>query len=190
MKKLLVIIGALIALTVYASANGGDYEFCQEHPDSPICGYGGQDGRDGIDGNDGTDGRDGVDGERGERGEDGADGKDGSNGADGRAGVDGSNGTDGKDGVVDYSYVDKTFEYTRDVAAGSMAVSAIDFGTTCKGVTEIGAGIGYADSFNGSSTAGAVGIKHGFTDKTAGIVKAWGAGSDTYAIGAGVTHRF
>ena len=186
-----------MALATLASATGGDAEFCEQHPDSPICGYGGGvDGKDGRDGIDGKDGIDGQDGERGSDGKDGLDGKDGTNGSDGgvgsdgRDGLDGTDGTNGKDGIIDYSYIDKTFEYTRDVAAGSMAVSAIDFGTTCKGVVEIGAGIGYADSFNGSSTAGAVGLKHGMTDADALIIKAWGTDSDTYAVGAGITHRF
>lgn len=175
MKKLLVIIGCLIAFATMASASYNEHE--DGECECQVC----LQGENGVNGNDGQNGSDGKDGQ------DGMDGRDGYDGSDGRDGVDGSDGTDG---VVDYSYVDKTFEYTRDVAAGSMAVSTIDFGTTCKGVTEGGIGIGYSDSFNGSSTAGAVGIKHGFTDETAGVVKAWGTDSDTYSVGAGITHRF
>lgn len=168
-------------------------------------GIDGEDGRDGVDGIDGIDGVDGVAGQDGLDGRDGADGAKGDTGAVGDRGDNGNNGADGNDGAdgVDFNsyyyqqtlnefikYAKEATEYYEDAAAGAAAIGAIDFGTTCEGQTEGGIGIGHSSSFSGSSTVGAVGIKHGITDTEAFIVKGWMADSDAYAIGAAMTHRF
>ena len=69
-------------------------------------------------------------------------------------------------------------------------MAVIDFGSVCEGETAGGIGIGYAHSFDGSSTAGALGIKHGLTDDTAVVAKGWGASSDSYGGGLGLVHKF
>ena len=90
--------------------------------------------------------------------------------------------------------LDDVADYTADVAAGNMAIAAIDFGTTGKGVTEIGMGIGYSSANYGSgsvsSVAGGLGIKHGITDEDALIGKVWLGEHGAYAVGGAVTHRF
>ena len=79
-------------------------------------------------------------------------------------------------------------------AAGSIATSAIDFGTVGEGVTEIGVGVGVSggDFYGTTETgyAGALGLKHGLTDEDAVIVKGWYGSNKAYGVGAGLTHRF
>ena len=114
-------------------------------------------------------------------------------------GADGADGADGVD-VTSKQYTAayqqviaeyrKIREYAEDVAAGSMAVNAIDFGTTAKGVTELGGGVGVSHSYGGSSWAVGVGAKHGITDTEAVIVKGWLVNSSSYSVGAAVTTRF
>lgn len=73
--------------------------------------------------------------------------------------------------------------------AGSVALSAIDFGTTTEGKTEVGMGIGVSDSYVGTDYAGALGIKYGFTDDTSGVIKGWVA-EDAFAVGVAVVYGF
>ena len=73
--------------------------------------------------------------------------------------------------------------------AGATALSAIDFGTTCKGKTEVGLGAGSADAFGSREYAAAIGVKHGITDNTALIAKGT-KGKDVDAVAVAVTYRF
>ena len=72
------------------------------------------------------------------------------------------------------SYQKEVLEYTMEADAGSAAMAVIDFGSVCENEVAIGAGIGYANSFDGSAVAGAAGAKYGFTNNTAGVVKILG----------------
>lgn len=171
MKKLIPIIGALFATMLFA---GEPPALCTEKPWLPQC----------------DQGQVGPQGEKGDTGEQGPAGADGKDGKDGR---------DGKDfNSKGYELTIKEFlkygkeatEYYEKSAAGAAAIAAIDFGSTCKGVTVGGIGVGTSKSFTGRSNAVGVGIKHGLTDTDAVIVKGWVAGSDAHAIGAGFMHRF
>lgn len=163
-----------------------------------VDGIDGVDGVDGKDGEDGTNGTNGVDGTNGTSGTDGATGADGKTGATGAKGDAGEAGEAGKD--VDEAQVNaltaqaneskKRTSFANDSAAGNSAMASIDFGSIAKGETHGGLGVGVSHSWYGSSTAGAVGLKHGFTDETAGVVKVWSAGSNSYGGGAGVVHKF
>lgn len=165
----------------------------------------GSNGVDGVDGTNGTNGLDGSNGDDGEKGDSGTDGSDGASGMDGMDSVDGVDGMDGLDGLDgvdgDNANIDSFIseyntrlqeveEYAVDSAAGGVAMSAIDFGTTYQGKTEIGIGIGYSSSDFANGSAGAIGIKHGFTDETAGIVKGWASNRDNFGVGAAVTYTF
>ncbi len=89
-------------------------------------------------------------------------------------------------------------DFTADVAAGSMAVSAIDFGTVAKGHYSLGVGVGYAkgDHQNDySSWAGAVGIKYGVGEVSKDVymsldAKGWISGNSNAAAGAGAVFDF
>jgi len=161
-----------------------------------VDGVDGTNGTKGDQGNDGSNGNDGMDGTAGNTGGTGNNGNDGINGKNGKNGSDGVDGKDGRDGndfnAGEYNaQLHKVEQYQVDSAAGNIAASSIDFGTTLEGVTEVGAGFGMS-SGAGLETgyAGAVGIKYGFSDVDAVIGKAWVSGNSNYGVGVGATHRF
>ena len=165
----------------------------------------GQDGAKGDKGDTGAAGANGAAGKNGAAGANGAAGSNGhagKNGKDGRNGVNGTNGRDGNDfNSAAYRAELSTYQaklndanqFTADSAAGSIATSAIDFGTLNKGETEIGLGFGTASGQYGQGStqgyAGAIGLKHGFTEMDSGVVKAWSTG-DNYAVGGAIIHKF
>ena len=176
----------------------------------------GDTGQTGATGAMGETGQNGTTGSQGETGDTGATGQDGINGQDGIDGIDGVDGAslseiaeyysdeyarqldviadiaESYNQVIDelMSKAKEATEYYEDLAAGSAALAAVDFGTTAKGVTELGFGIGHSSSFDGSSTVGALGAKYGLTDTEASIVKGWYSGNESYAIGGAITTRF
>lgn len=83
----------------------------------------------------------------------------------------------------------KAGETANQAVAGATAISSIDFGSLKKGETEGGAGVGTSKSYIGTDFAGAIGLKHGVTDSTAGIIKGWKS-KRSHAIGMGVVHKF
>jgi len=185
MKKILMAVVAVFGLTGVVHATGYDipeYDICTIFPEACVPGPVGPQGEQGEQGPIGETGATGPKGDTGETG------------PQGEQGEPGKDGVDGKDGVVDYSqfmkFREEAVEYAQDTSAGNSAMASIDFGSTCKGVTEVGIGYGYASSFNGSSSAGAVGLKHGLTDVDAVIVKGWAASSDSNGFGVAITHRF
>lgn len=203
MKKIVL---ALLVFGGLTSLHATHDEFCitcpqgiqgEQGEQGPI----GETGATGATGNDGADGQDGSDGQDGTNG---LDGQDGATGADGQDGIDGTNGVDGSDGAdgrVDYTEVNKFMQefrqrakdaekYQAESNAGASAMASIDFGSTKKGDTFGGIGIGYSSTYNTNGVAGAVGIKHGMTDTEAIIIKAWGANSKSYGAGLGVTTKF
>jgi len=103
------------------------------------------------------------------------------------------------DMVLLYQDMTDLGEFTADVAAGSIAVSAIDFGTVQAGHYSIGMGIGYASSEdyrqNYDSWAGALGIKYGVGEVAQDVylsvdAKGWVSSHGNVAVGAGAVLDF
>ena len=103
------------------------------------------------------------------------------------------------DMVLLYQDMTDLGEFTADVAAGSIAVSAIDFGTVQAGHYSIGMGIGYASSDdyrqNYDSWAGALGIKYGVGEVAQDVylsvdAKGWVSSHGNVAMGAGAVLDF
>jgi len=152
-------------------------------------------------GPEGPQGEKGDKGDKGDTGPMGATGPKGDTGATGETGATGLAGADGRDGIdfnskgYEEAYyrtiyeLRKAGETANQAVAGSVAISAIDFGTTCKGKTEVGAGIGVSDSYIGTDYAAGIGVKHGFTDSTAGVIKGWKS-KNSEAVGAALTYAF
>ena len=176
MKK--IVFALLIGCITMLHATGGDIEFCQLHPDSPICGNNGIDGIDGVDGIDGIDGVDAIDG------------------------------IDGIDGLTtiihQYNELDLTLYYDElekqtelikdmmksgmDIQAGLMATGAIDFSADHKGHS-LGLGFGTGNTFDGyRAVAGALGYQYGWEYKEKDlsvVVKSWLGKNRAYGIGFG-----
>ena len=80
-------------------------------------------------------------------------------------------------------------ELANKAIAGATAIAAIDFGSTAKGKTEVGFGIGVSDSYVGTDYAAGFGAKHGITDTTAVIFKGF-SGKKARAGALGITYSF
>ncbi len=172
----------------------------------------GNDGTNGTDGSDGSDGSTGATGSTGNSGSDGRDGSNGTNGVDGKNGDKGEDGNDGKDagssnvasinsdniyrnnvrmaGIEDF--MNRAHKFEVDSAAGSMAVSSIDFNPDHKGLS-MGIGFGVAGSFDRTSTAAGLGIQYGldnYEQDVAVNMKAWRTSGKSYGVGFGAVVGF